>query len=894
MRDGGYRSAAIALAVAVGLATSDSRADNRHRLREVRADSVDLIARVAWNWNAPPDGHASRAYLQTAMQQFANRTYSMTEGRLRICKVHLYYQRSVPEADIRVELEGRSHATIGGLRTGDAFIEAFTRMGAKRYSADEYGDVLAHEFGHYGLFLKDEYTEKINMDAGYESPRHCDVTLNTTMAINHVPNLSLPSDYDRADYPAWGLVESLRGQRLTQEQKYLDCSNVTPAPDGSPKTENAMWRTSQWRTWRMSAWELITGGPRRARMPASSTMRTEFVPFRAIAEPGIPRELRKPELKDSCHEAIFHDDSFVVLLIDGSNSMRAETGGTLPSGAPETYLDRAKRSALKYLETAPIGTTVSIVHFASSLTNVAEPTKIESDAVRTSLMGRIEGLPGPNGNTGLDAALLRGEELVLKHNNVNNWQYIIAITDGTVVVSDWVRSRLAGFFLPVFTHGVGGPNTGDILGHLSRATRGAFRNLQPWQHEHIMQQLPVDETVGYRFYGRPMGSTPLEEDVAVSEVDGATSFRALWKSTDKATFELVAPDGTVISPGALPPDGTYESHGSGATYYLPKPQVGKYKTRIVPMGTPTGDFTMDTKSESPLRLKVEVTGSGTYPEPWFVRAHLTATRPVVGASVKGVLQKTAITGTTTTELKLRDDGVAPDELANDGVYTAAIATVRDDGAYELTVTADNPGGAKLDANGVAHESEAAETPKPISAFTRTSTHALEAKSFREMPRTSADALKVRNDYTPLWIAIDKPGDAVWVSFNGYRGGRYVAMTGDTVPTTDQPIKTKLSLYAPDGTTLLAESAEPDGRALVPVHTAKDQDGVYFLKIEGSAPGRLRVAVAPEDWFLATTPGGDEGGGDGCDCRAAGRAGSPWALTFALLYAIRRYARRARS
>jgi hypothetical protein len=878
MAGGGFRTSALVIGALV--AASDARADTRHRRREIREDSVDLVARVAWNPQAPPDGHGDRDYLRAAFLQFASRTYSMTEGRLKICKVHVYYQRDVREADIRVELSGRSHAPYGGIRTGDGFIQAYTRRNDLPRPVDAFGDTLAHEFGHYGLFLMDEYRERVERNPAYTSAWPCDTTLSTTMAINSVSNLSLPTDYSNIAHPAWGLGEALDGKKLTQQQKYADCKLLTEPPADARNTENATWRTAQWRTYRKSAWEVITGGPGNVELPAESRPRTTFRAFRAIADAGMPRDgvLTKPSFDGSCHETIFYDDAVAVLLIDGSNSMKEPT-----SDPTVTFFDRAKNAARKYLQTAPVGTTVAIVHFASALTNVAEPTKITDDTVRNSLIARIDALPLPNGNTGLDAALNRGQELIVKNSFPDNWQYIIAITDGTVVVSDWIVGNLRTLSIPVFSLGVGGPNTGDVLGNLSRATHGAYRSLQPWEHDAILRLLPLDETVGYRFYPRPMGSEPLEEDVHVSEVEGSTAFRALWSSADKASFELVAPDGTVISPGVLPSGVTYESHTSGATYHMAKPAVGKYKTRILPMSIPTSDFSMDVASDSPLRLRVEVTGSGEYPEPWFVRATLSAGVPVVGAALKGL-----ITGTSKAEIKLRDDGFPPDESANDGVYTGAIASLRDDGKYNLEVVAENPGGAKLDSSGVVDESDSTEPAKPISAFVRKSSHNIEAKLFREMPRSAADAIRVRNDYTAAWIAIDKPGDAVWVSFNGYRNGQYVAMTGDMVASTDQRLTTKLSLYAPDGTTLLAENAQSDGRARVHVSTPKDQDGIYFLKIEGSAPGRLRVAVAPADWFAESTPQGDGGGGGGCDCGAAGRAGSPWVLSLGLLYLARRW------
>ena len=57
---------------------------------------------------------------------------------------------------------------------------------------------------------------------------------------------------------------------------------------------------------------------------------------------------------------------------------------------------------------------------------------------------------------------------------------------------------------------------------------------------------------------------------------------------------------------------------------------------------------------------------------------------MVGAQVKATFDQAA--GPTPTEIDLRDDGVAPDLAADDGVYTALVSTFTQDGVRTLSTT----------------------------------------------------------------------------------------------------------------------------------------------------------------------------------------------------------------
>lgn len=159
-----------------------------------------------------------------------------------------------------------------------------------------------------------------------------------------------------------------------------------------------------------------------------------------------------------------------------------------------------------------------------------------------------------------------------------------------------------------------------------------------------------------------------------------------------------------------------------------------------------------------------------------------------------------------------------------------------------------------------------------------------------MPQSPAGAVQVRNDLTPVWVSIDHPGDVVWLEFNGYKKGWYVAMTGGLIANDAGPMATRLTLYDTDGATELESDAQPDGRARVEVHTP-GIDGKYYLKVEHTSGGvgRFQVAVAPGEWFQKRSGTRSGGGGEG-GCRLSRSSDSTGVVAFGTwlgLFVLRR-------
>jgi len=867
---GRIRCAVAGLAFLSSMAVVADAEAARHRLNRIGDDSVDLVMSVGWNFDG--SGPGNRTYLTNALRTFAEQTYTMTEGRLQICNVYVFKDGKGPNADISASPGSGRADTIGSLRGGFGAIRSFLKQSDESLLPPEFfGRVLAHEFGHYGLFLLDEYIERSTGLQRESEPRRCDVTLETIMGSSrYYSSLSMPSHYDDAKFPAW-----TKTGVTNQELKYKTCDGLTEPTADAPGTEDAKWRTAQYRHWRRSAWELLANGPDKERLGPGARDEVSFGRFPSITTPGMPSELTRPRLPDdNCHRAIFMDGTFAVLLLDRSFSMSEK----LTPGGTKTHFDLAKERAAAYVSSAPPGTTIAVMTFADDGEVVVTPTLLGEADLKQKQAAIINGFKDLTAapmvtTTNIDRALVAAAKVFDDNAEVGNTQYMITLSDGITKAAAQFEAPFRRMRIPIFTQQIG-RGAGAELQEVADQTNGAHRGTidSAWGHNHIADRLLTHEQLSTRTFPRPAAHEPLEPPIHVNELDGATSFRATWPVDSEVAFQLKAPDGTVITPLSLPPGVTYEPASVGAIFRVERPAPGVWTPVLTPAGAVAGDLRVDALSASAFTFTVDVTGYGRYPDPWFLRATLRAPNPVVGARVVAKLTKP---GAPAFELGLRDDGEAPDAHASDGVYTGVLSRVVEDGNYALEVVADNPGAAHLAP--IADEGATPSmTPKPLPTFLRQRSFALSATGYRPMPQSRAGAIKVRNDFTPVWGTIDRPGEVVWFEFNGFANGHYAAMTGELISNDGAPMKTRLTLVDRDGSTVLTTNAEDDGRAFVELRTPST-GGEYFLKVDhpSGGVGRFRLAVAPRDWFNAKETPKPEADG-GCGCRAARSSeGLPW-------------------
>lgn len=869
----------------VWLATIKTSEAGYHELTAIRNDSVDLTATIEWDFDNPPsDGFAAgvgREFLEGAFRQMASSVFTATEGRFRVCKVFVhkdsYRDQSV---DILIANQsGRAHAPFLGLRTANEHISAFVANNGRRRDETALGKTLAHELGHYGLNLGDEYTEPKD-DAGppalelrrARAPQHCDVTLDTLMGSKATDTFSIAATYRDAGYPAWSGRD-----RDPKYLKYDDCYLLS-APTAGAGKEDATWRTGHFRHHQRSAWEVIAGD-----IPTTK-LRPEGLPYRrveqfpSIRDGGVPRTLTQPSFDGNCFQAIFLEP-FVIFTIDRSGSMAKPTPN--PRFKDETYFDRAKADLKVAIASLPPKARFAVIQHADTVSNVIHPTIFEPN-LAANFQTVIDSLQVTTANTTLDLALNRAIELFEQNADHASPEVVLAVTDGAAVVGDGSFGKFQRRGVPIFGQ-IGDPSTRLAFSLRVADLRGVAKASEVLTYPKILAHLKT-RPVRVGDTREPRGQEPMEAPFDVTELDrrGETTFRAsLSAPGDLGVFELVDPTGATITPSALPPGVAYETDAQTMLYRVVAPMVGSWKPRFTLQTVPKGNVRFDIHSDTSFSMNVSAQGSGIYPEPWFVYAKLSMPTPIVGAQVIGKLQRKPRYPNEVvpppTDVAFRDDGIAPDERPNDGIYSGVVATVTDDGVYALDVQATNSSGqAKVDGKSVLDEPGEAPLTMPLTAFTRTgSPGALTAQGFRDMPQSpTASPLHVRNDLTPVWVTVNKPGDVVWLDFNGYAKGKYVAMTGAMISNDGNPqMKTRLTLYEPDGTTVIGTSALDDGTASVDLDTpAAPNEKKYLAKVEivTGGVGRFQVAVAPRDWFVDPKSASANSADDDCDCRAPGR------------------------
>jgi MYXO-CTERM domain-containing protein len=231
--------------------------------------------------------------------------------------------------------------------------------------------------------------------------------------------------------------------------------------------------------------------------------------------------------------------------------------------------------------------------------------------------------------------------------------------------------------------------------------------------------------------------------VSTLATDGEIAATAYFDPRDAAvlTFALVAPDGKVYPSTALPadisfnlsgPDGTAEFSIAGN---FPQ-RAGLWKLRVGATAATTDWVAADVAGLTRVALSVQVNG-GTVASglPPVLTAVLGGDQRIKGAAVTAVLfdeeGNVVIDG-----LTLKDDGVAPDQRAGDGQYTASLAGKLKAGEYFALVAAETNDGSRTASLGALVKGTRTEEV-PVDRFERITEadFALEANAPGVLPTT---------------------------------------------------------------------------------------------------------------------------------------------------------------
>ncbi len=767
----------------------------------------DLVVSLDW----VPDQAEKDGRLTNAFVQFGRDVFQMTEGKQKIRNLYVFTgSEQMNSADIRIlNKGGRSNANAGGIFHSGARILTYTAHSSGTARTDEYiGHTIAHEFGHYAYALFDEY-------AG-----------DSAWSIN-------PSQPRSGDNP-----------RPTIMNQHWEYQWFSTASEYSTKEEQ---KTAQWRYYKSSAWETLVRNPKNDKRPLffrSGFDRIRYEPFQNMVAPVT---LQKPiDGWDSHFNIIWVEGNVAVLVIDKSGSMGwADADGTLPMNA-------AISSAKQFVDLLNYGDRIAVVQFDSNASVLVPVTLLQSQEDKNSVKAAIDTLSAGGGtdftralNTTKDVLSAPGLELANR--------YVIFMSDGIASAPNtgWYQQNS----IPIYTIGLGDGIQSDILEAIAHSTGGIFL-VSPTNQElagiysRMRSQTAGNEAMVFENEVGISGGDRIEfHNVILCEEDGLTRFSANW-DTGNLGFELINPEGNIITPGNLPQGVELSSGDNYIIYTIAEPDPGPW--RCVLISTSPSDITSNTSlkvtTQSALSIGLTLTG-GNYPEPIAIIVAINGPEPVIGANVEAVVKTPS---GSEERFPLYDDGVAPDMMENDGVYAGVLGAYNEVGDYIFHIVVNNPDGqARFDTSG-ALELGLDGTSHQLPQFSRYMTGTLTIPEIIELPSNWLNAQHIEPDNTPTWGAIVNNYDEVWYKFTAEAGTQYFIQTSSLLSWDHHEMATRVDLYDSDAVKLLESNEYFDGTNVSYIEWSATATDTYYIRVTHASPGTGSFALTVGKVSIFTT------------------------------------------
>lgn len=727
---------AVALALSAGTLGSAHAALNPLSKTTYDAASgrntVDLVFSVSWDLANPP-ANRSQSYLENVLKSFAKTVYTMTEGKMQIGKVYVYGNRQFADnADsLLINGEGRSNANLNGFNGGRGMtMTNYTTMSGNDETETGYGQVIAHEWGHYGLGLYDEYREVGGNNPWEGSPQDGDTAKETAMHDQYQwQNLSTADDY----------------------------------------TDAATRKTAHYRVYGQSAWETLVQDPAQDSGLSKSfglPDRNSYQAFRALGKAPAKSSLTLPTTGWESSLQI----KYMGLPGSGSPLLVLALDQTLPADAFEA----AKNAAQQAIERAsaetrvailayPYGTSTPVSGFKTvgsakealkSAINGLNPTSADSSSnaasdrlfdwaeatypqmfttkatSQTIADYYVRAYPGPRyigtqGNqlyflgpesnnallalgplsnmpyqSDLNGALQKALDLIAGSKQDGDTPSVMLLAGaGATADSKFTGSyQSAGVALNAVTirgQGSLAAGGGTSLADLAKGTKGRFDQVSKpgalaKTTARAMNDAEGDDEVALGEGGGDVlsagGKATLTLPVS-SDVDGALRFSVQFADSDlkKLAFTLTTPSGQVLSSsGTLPAGITFsvDAEDGEASFSVASPVTGNW-TLTATASAATGDAVyLEATTHSALDVDANVVGN-------VLTAAVRGSHAVIGATVTAEIYD--MNGNKVSTLALKDDGAQPDHRAADGIYSINLGNLTK-GDYDIEVTVTNANG----------------------------------------------------------------------------------------------------------------------------------------------------------------------------------------------------------
>jgi hypothetical protein len=646
----------------------------------------DVPVTISLYQGAPINTPAERAKYEEILKYFADALYESSNGAFRLGAVTIYRDgRNWSSANLQWSKTCWPAAVHGGFSGARGVWSVYMcdnfefEEGVQNFLDDpvDGGGTIAHEWGHYFFCLFDEYE----------------------IATGDVPaeySIMNQSDYGATDKRWWNFSTSMNYSALTNQGRIFGASGWDTLIR-SPKQDPVIAGLTPRLYWP----ELAKVAPAAGQLPAIE-----------ITQPGEQEKAR-------AHLQIIWSPAFPSANPSSSpQNMLSVANGIVREIVVDTSSWMTNANALEETKTAlaalisqvPDGDVLGLITYDGSAAVSSALTPITSQAARDALIAKVTALAGgasaSNPGAGLQAALtaLTAVNVPQESDRVVYWITTGHASTGdnpTTLVDDFTGSRI-----PLWIYGFS-PEAGDQakLQLLADLTGGSYTavndsaSLQKAFELGDQDTSPVQDTM-LKWSGWVMDrGTSAAEDVVVDASLGQVDFQMSYDGpAADLTLAVTDPDNYQYD---VDPANDCETTDAGTvdefttcTLTIPNPAAGIWT--ILSTETVRDTYFMYYVNG------VAVAGGSTftanitfpdgkvavYPQPIRVEAMVQNDYPIAGLNVVGYVFDPDGNGT---EIQFRDDGVAPDGTANDGVYSA-YAGYASDGEYWVAVQFDNAAG----------------------------------------------------------------------------------------------------------------------------------------------------------------------------------------------------------
>lgn len=640
-----------------------------------------------------------RAAIENNLRYFADGVYESSNGVHKIGRVTIYTggQRA-DNVDIKWVSRCWPNANISGRATASGRIEHCDTFNRTNFVANDErsqragGYTLVHEWGHYTYSLYDEYQS----GDPPENPNP-----GTPLTTDTPVQFSIMNSQ-------WNAVDGTANDWL----------NFSTSRNNNTNTN------AQFRVYGASAWDTlarpVAQDPRDGALKSLSERL--YYPNLATVAP-VPGEAPSIELPNGQTNArdqlqLVWSPELPGLQSDGT-ILPAQDAATVPPVVRQVVVDLSSTMSAALLDDVRIvleeivdraedGDSIGIVGYNDSA-SVELPLTSINDATIDSIFAALDGLSSGSGEPAMGAALqtaLNGITAASPPEGAITAVYLLSTGDfaGTPhpvsLVPDYQEAAL-----PIYTFSLGGTDAGNgTLQQLSEGTNGTFRlandpnglsNALERTEQAISPIVDVNIDLDYSLFG---ADEPVDiafyVDGTLKDIEVEVLFTGDITST---TFELTNPlAATTPISDCVTDDDEAELETLNICYIALDDVV-----------TGTWQLTGNTTEEevdllywvgsvaarndtSTFQGYVELPAGElvTYPEPVVVRASVAQQFPVTGIEVLAFVE--APDGSEET-FPLADDGVPPDDIAQDGYYTGLL-NYTSDGEHWITVYFSNADG----------------------------------------------------------------------------------------------------------------------------------------------------------------------------------------------------------